>query len=103
MFPVFSGSAARGTGVEPLMDALVDLLAPPPTDDDGPLAARVFKIERGAAGEKVAYLRLFGGRLGLRDRVSFGGAPPEKVVEVAGYRAGQWVRTDSLGAGLPDR
>ncbi len=99
VFPVFSGSAARGTGVEPLMDALVDLLAPPPTDDDGPLAARVFKIERGAAGEKVAYLRLFGGRLGLRDRVSFGGAPPEKVVEVAGYRAGQWVRTDSLGAG----
>ncbi|HEX5086209.1 MAG TPA: translation factor GTPase family protein [Nocardioides sp.] len=100
VFPVFSGSASRGDGVEPLMDALVELLAPPPTDDDGALAARVFKIERGAAGEKVAYLRLFRGRLGLRDRISFGGVPlPEKVVEVAGYRAGQWVRTDSVGAG----
>jgi ribosomal protection tetracycline resistance protein len=99
VFPVFSGSAARGTGVELLMDAVVELLAPPPTEDDGPLAARVFKIERGAAGEKVAYLRLFAGRLCLRDRVAFGGTAPEKVVEVAGYRAGQWVRTDCLGAG----
>ncbi len=99
VFPVFSGSAALGTGVEPLMDALVELLAPAPMEDDGALAARVFKIERGPAGEKVAYLRLFRGRLGLRDRVSFGGAAPEKVVEVAGYRAGQWVRTDRLGAG----
>ncbi len=100
VFPVFSGSAALGTGVQPLMDALVELLAPPPADDDdGPLAARVFKVERGDAGEKIAYLRLFQGRLGLRDRVSFAGGPPEKVVEVAGYRAGAWVRTDSVGAG----
>jgi ribosomal protection tetracycline resistance protein len=99
VFPVFSGSAVRGTGVEPLMDAPVELLAPPPTDDDGPLAARVFKVERGQAGEKVAYLRLFRGGLGLRDRVSFGGAAPEKVVEVAGYRDGHWARTDRLGAG----
>jgi ribosomal protection tetracycline resistance protein len=99
VFPVFSGAAALGIGVEPLMEALVELLAPPPDDDDGPLAARVFKIERGPAGEKVAYLRLFSGRLALRDSVSFGGAAPEKVVEVAGYQAGHWVRTDCLGAG----
>jgi ribosomal protection tetracycline resistance protein len=99
VFPVFSGSAALGTGVEPLMDALVELLAPPPADDVGPLAGRVFKVERGPAGEKIAYLRLFRGRLGLRDRVSFGGGPPEKVVEVAGYHAGGWVRTDHVGTG----
>jgi ribosomal protection tetracycline resistance protein len=59
----------------------------------------VFKVERGGAGEKVAYLRLFRGRLCLRDRVSFGGGPPEKVVEIAGYDAGEWVRTDCIGAG----
>jgi ribosomal protection tetracycline resistance protein len=99
VFPVFSGSAALGIGVEPLLSALVELLAPPPIDDDGPLSARVFKVERGPAGEKVAYLRLFRGRLGARDRVSFAGAPPEKVVEVAGYRAGAWTRTDRVGAG----
>ena len=99
VFPVFSGSAALGTGIEPLMDAVVELLAPPPADDDGPLAARVFKIERGGAGEKVTYLRLFRGHLGLRDRVSFGGAPPEKVVGIDAYRAGAWVRTTGVGAG----
>ena len=99
VFPVFSGAAALGLGVEALMDALVELLAPPPVDDDGPLSARVFKVERGPHGEKVAYLRLFSGRLRPRDRVAFGGGPPEKVVEVSGYRAGDWVRTDQVGAG----
>ena len=99
VFPVFSGAAALGVGVEPLLDSLVELLAPEPVDDGGPLSARVFKVERGAAGEKVAYLRLFGGRLALRDRVAFAGRPPETVVEVAGYRDGGWQRADVVGAG----
>ena len=99
VFPAFSGSATLGSGVPPLMDALVELLAPSPADDDGPLAARVFKIERGGAGEKVSYLRLFRGRLAVRDRVSFGGEPPEKVFEVEAYRLGSWVRTTGVGAG----
>ena len=99
VFPVLSGSAARGTGVEPLMDALLDLLAPTTADDEGELAARVFKIERGPAGEKVAYLRLFRGRLRPRERVGFGGGEPEKVVEVEAYAAGSWRRSDVVGAG----
>jgi ribosomal protection tetracycline resistance protein len=99
VFPVFRGAAALGSGVEDLMDALVELLAPPPTKDGGPLMGRVFKVERGGAGEKVAYLRLFKGSLALRDRVTFGGAPPEKVVEIAAYRDGGWVLAERVGAG----
>ena len=98
VFPVFSGSAALGSGVEDLMDAVVDLLAPAPTEDDGPLMGRVFKVERGGAGEKVAYLRLFQGSLALRDRVTFAGGTPEKVVEIAAYRDGGWVPAERAGA-----
>ena len=37
-----------------------------------PVSGRVFKIERGAAGEKIAYVRMFSGTVHMRDRVRFG-------------------------------
>jgi ribosomal protection tetracycline resistance protein len=41
---------------------------------EGPLSGTVFKVERGAAGEKIAYLRMFTGSLRVRDRVVVGDA-----------------------------
>ena len=35
----------------------------------GPVSGRVFKIERGPAGEKIAYVRMFSGTVRIRDRV----------------------------------
>src|SRR5215207_4053536 len=51
--PVYFGSAITGAGVEALTAGIKELL--PATDGDagGPVAGRVFKVERGAAGEKV--------------------------------------------------
>ena len=35
----------------------------------GPVSGTVFKVERGPAGEKVGYVRMFSGALRVRDRV----------------------------------
>jgi small GTP-binding protein len=61
--PVFFGSASTGAGVAELTGGLRDLLPRAAATAGGPAAGTVFKIERGAAGEKIAYVRMFSGAL----------------------------------------
>ncbi|MFG2636583.1 GTP-binding protein [Streptomyces sp. NPDC048362] len=75
--PVYFGSAVTGAGLPELTEGIERLLPTADGDPDGPLSATVFKIERGPAGEKVAYARLFSGTLRIRDRVPFGTGPAE--------------------------
>src|SRR4051794_6032725 len=70
--PVLFGSAITGAGTDALLGALTTLLPAAPTDADAPTSATVFKIERGPAGEKLAYVRMFAGAGRIRDRP----APP---------------------------
>ncbi|MFG1967877.1 GTP-binding protein [Nonomuraea fuscirosea] len=69
--PVFFGSAITGAGVEALMAGVRELLPPAQDDQDTPMSGTVFKVERGPAGEKVAYARIFSGTLRTRDRLRF--------------------------------
>jgi ribosomal protection tetracycline resistance protein len=60
--PVFFGSARTGAGVNSFMTGITELLSvSQPGDPDAPTQGTVFKIDRGAAREKVAYVRLFTG------------------------------------------
>ncbi|MFE8952853.1 GTP-binding protein [Streptomyces althioticus] len=70
--PVFYGSAVTGAGVGELLRGVRELLPPSGGSPDGPLSGTVFKVERGPAGEKIAYARLFSGTLRTRDRIPFG-------------------------------
>jgi ribosomal protection tetracycline resistance protein len=70
--PVYFGSAITGAGVDALVRGLGDLLPVADGQADRPVSGRVFKIERGSAGEKTAYARLFSGTITVRDRVRFG-------------------------------
>ncbi|MFE6617906.1 GTP-binding protein [Streptomyces sp. NPDC057740] len=70
--PVYFGSAITGAGVRALVEGVGQLLPPADGDPDGPVSGTVFKVERGPAGEKVAYARLFSGTLRTRDRIRFG-------------------------------
>jgi len=57
VYPVFFGSALTGAGVDALMGGVAELLPRAGRNAAGPASGRVFKIERGAAGEKIAYVR----------------------------------------------
>ena len=77
-------------------------------DDAGPVSGRVFKIERGAAGEKVAYVRMFSGTVRTRDRLRSGRGHQDKVTAISVFEHGAGapgprsrpVRSESSG---PDR
>jgi ribosomal protection tetracycline resistance protein len=69
--PVYFGSAITGAGVGPISDGIAELLPASKGDAQGPLSATVFKVERGPAGEKIAYVRMFSGTLKTRDRLTF--------------------------------
>ncbi|MGR6922322.1 GTP-binding protein [[Actinomadura] parvosata] len=97
--PVFFGSAITGAGVEALMAGVEELLPAAQGDPEGPLSGTVFKVERGPAGEKVAYARVFGGTLRVRDRLSFGPGRAGKVTAISVFDGGTAVRAQEAPAG----
>jgi ribosomal protection tetracycline resistance protein len=98
VYPVFFGSALTGAGVDALMNGIAELL-PAAGQEKGAVSGRVFKIERGGAGEKIAYVRMFSGTVRTRDRVRFGRAGERKVTAVSVFADGAAVRRDCVSAG----
>jgi ribosomal protection tetracycline resistance protein len=93
--PVFFGSAITGAGVADLTEAIQQLLpATRTTTTDAPASAAVFKVERGPAGEKVAYIRMFDGTLRTREQT-----PAGKITAISVFSGGTAVRRDEVTAG----
>jgi elongation factor G len=80
--PVFCGSSLRNKGVQPILDAVIDYLPSPqdippviglhprteeslerPADDEAPLSALVFKIVTDPYVGRLAYVRVYSGKL----------------------------------------
>ncbi|MFJ7345542.1 GTP-binding protein [Streptomyces sp. NPDC101110] len=98
--PVYFGSAATGAGVAALLSGVETLLPVADGDADGPVSATVFKIDRGPAGEKVAYTRMYSGTLRVRDKVSFGADGAEgRITGISVFGDGTDIRADSVTAG----
>ena len=72
VYPVLAGSAITGAGISELNTAITRFLPASDGDPAGPVDGTVFKIDRGSAGSKTAYVRMFAGTLRARDRVRFG-------------------------------
>ena len=94
LHPVFFGSALTGAGVEEVMGGIAQLLPARMGDGEGPLSARVFKIERGPEGDRIAYTRLFSGTLTVRDRFDAG-----RVTAIRVFANGEAAQRDAVQAG----
>ena len=97
--PVFFGSAITGAGIAALTSGIRELVPAAAGDPDGPVSGTVFKVERGAAGEKVAYVRLFGGTVRTRERLTLGTGTETKVTGIRVFEGGSDTRRDSVSAG----
>ena len=92
--PVFVGSAKTGEGVDDLMSGIAELLPASAGDAEGAASGSVFKIERGTAGEKIAYVRMFSGTVHARERLN-----DEKVTAISVFDAGDAEQRASVSAG----
>jgi ribosomal protection tetracycline resistance protein len=99
VYPVVFGSAITGAGVEPLTAGIAELLPASAGDADGPVSGIVFKVERGPAGEKLAYVRMFSGTVRTRDRVRFGRDAEDKVTAIGVFDRGSAEERQSVSAG----
>jgi ribosomal protection tetracycline resistance protein len=97
--PVFFGSAITGAGLDPLIAGITELLPVAEGEVDGPVSGSVFKVERGPAGEKVAYARIFSGAVRMRDRLQIRGDIEAKVTAIRVFDQGAAVPCASLCAG----
>ena len=97
--PVFFGSAITGAGVDSLITGVKELLPAVEGEVDGPVSGTVFKVERGPAGEKIAYVRLFSGTVRTRERLRLGRGESEKITAISVFDRGGALRRDSVGAG----
>jgi ribosomal protection tetracycline resistance protein len=98
--PVYFGSAITGAGVDALAAGIRELLPAAQGDVNGPVSGTVFKVERGPAGEKLAYVRMFSGTLRTRERLSLAGDDEgTKVTAISVFDHGGAVERASVGAG----
>ncbi len=96
--PVFFGSAITGAGVDELIAGITQLLPAAEGNVDGGVAGTVFKVERGPAGEKIAYVRMFSGTVRVRDKLQFG-----QDAEPSGIRRSGPGRSASCGVSARSR
>jgi ribosomal protection tetracycline resistance protein len=98
VYPIFFGSAITGAGVAELMEGIRELLPATAGDECALLAAKIFKIERGPTGERIAYARVFSGTVRTRETIPIG-AGANKVTAITVFEAGEAVQRPSVSAG----
>ncbi|NIK56919.1 elongation factor G [Kribbella shirazensis] len=101
--PVYFGSAMTGVGIPELIEGIRSWLPRASGSPDDELRARVFKVERGAAGQKLASARIVSGTLAARTPVAVHpGDGPQYQTRPSGievYRDGTRQPADRVEAG----
>jgi ribosomal protection tetracycline resistance protein len=84
--------------VDAIISGITELLPATEGDAGGPVSGTVFKIDRGAAGEKIAYVRMFSGTLRTRDRLPLAGGEA-KITAINVFERGSSVQRSAIAAG----
>jgi len=98
LHPVYCGIAMTGVGVKDLIAAIETLLPSKQPASDAPVAGRIFKIERGWGGEKLAFLNLTSGTVVARDYLALP-AGAAKVTSIQLFDQGRLQKVDQFTAG----
>ena len=91
-FPAFFGSALKYEGVDEFLKSFAALVIPPVYGNE--FAARVFKIARDDAGNRLTYMKLMGGSLSVREMIE-----DEKVTGIRIYSGEKYESRDRVEAG----
>lgn len=100
VFPCFAGSALRMEGIEEFLDGVVALMQEKTWPDE--FAARVYRVSRGAHGERLAWVKVTGGVLRAKEQLSGfdrGATWNEKVDQVRIYDADSFEVAREVPAG----
>lgn len=100
VFPCFAGSALRMEGIEEFLDGVVALMQEKAWPDE--FAARVYRVSRGAHGERLAWVKVTGGVLRAKEQLSGfdrGTTWNEKVDQVRIYDADSFEIAREVPAG----
>ncbi|HEX4725080.1 MAG TPA: GTP-binding protein, partial [Pseudonocardiaceae bacterium] len=94
LVPIYRGSARTGAGIAELITGITEFLTPTAPDANGPATGTVFKVERGPARQKIAYVRMFTGTLRVRDRL-----PAGRITGINVFEDGRSIRSNTVTAG----
>ena len=101
LFPVWFGCALRCEGVRALLDGLVRYVEPPTWGHL--LGLRVFKIGRDAQGARLSFVKVTGGVLRTKDKLTLratdGTVREEKVEQIRLYSADKFKTVSEVSAG----
>jgi len=118
LVPVLCGSALRNKGIQPLLDAIIDLL-PSPVDipaiqgtdpesgdiikcqakDSEPLAALIFKVAM-MEGRKLSFVRVYSGKMKVGEELYNPSLKKkEKLTRILQMHANKRERVEAVGAG----
>ena len=101
LFPCCFGSALKLRGVDALLEIL-DIYAPK-KQYPGDFGARVYKITRDPQGARLTWLKVTGGRLRVRESISYvnqkGDALEEKAIQLRRYSGDKFTAPEEVSAG----
>ncbi|MED0997960.1 TetM/TetW/TetO/TetS family tetracycline resistance ribosomal protection protein [Bacillus mobilis] len=103
VYPIFFGSAVTGMGVTELLENISALFPANKPAENETLSGVVFKIEREPSGEKIAFARIFSGRLHVRKYVDIQRddalAHKEKIKKICMFHNGNAVQASIVPSG----
>ena len=96
---VILASAKEGTGVDKILEAIIERIPPPQGDPEGPLKALVFDSFYDPYRGAVAFIRIFDGRVRPGDRIKLFSTGKEFEVTEVGVQTPEMTKLDELSAG----
>ena len=94
--PCFFGSGLKSQGIDEFLDGLSSYIRVKKHPEE--FGAKVFKISHDSKGERLAHIKVTGGRLKVKDTVSYNGKS-EKINNIRIYSGTKFITVDEMEPG----